>query len=152
MANKKSTADKTTKKSPAKRTTKRKPRAKKVAAAEETVVKEVAQVSTDEDIARSHLFGEIFWEYRAKMAEYEKVLLEFKVAEAELIKEKQDPKYSELLKMISSQAQLSEDLKRYASLLRGVQVKVANSLNLDIETFLKECTIDHETGVVTIFD
>jgi len=149
MAGKKTTAKKsTTEKKPATR----KPRAKKAAPKKEPEAIAEKAEDTADDIGRINLYGEIFWEYRAKMAEYEKALLEFKVKDEGLRKEKLDPKYAKLLSLIQEQAQLSEELKRYANLLRGVQVKVASKLNLDIETFLKGCTIDHETGVVTIFD
>ena len=149
MVSKKPTAKTTSKK----KATPKKPRAKKVAAkkAKKVVVKEADTLTTDE-MGRLNLYGEIFWEYRAKVAEYEVALLEFKIADGEVRQEKLDPKYKELLQLISTQVQLAESLKNYANLLRGVQVKVASKLNVDIKTFLKECTSDHETGVVTIFD
>jgi hypothetical protein len=131
----------------------KKPRAKKAAPkkAKKAVAKPV-EVVADNEYGRTSLFGEIFWEYRAKMAEYEKSLLEFKIKDKALREEKLDPKYKELLEMIEDKEQLTEELKKYARLLRGVQVKVAGKLNVDIETFLKECIIDHETGIVTILD
>lgn len=117
----------------------------------ETPVETVEEVE-DEDVAvRKTLHGEMFWEYRAKTAEYEKVLLEFRLVDKELKAEKSDPKYQKLLKLMADQERMVEELRKHADLLRGVQVKTAQKLGLDIETFLKECTIDHETGVVTIF-
>jgi hypothetical protein len=98
------------------------------------------------------IFGELFWEYRAKMAEYELALNELKAATKELMAEKQDPRYEKLLTMMGKEDRLKEQLKQYADLLRGVQVKVAEHLDVDIKTFLKDCIIDHETGVVKIFD
>ena len=150
MARKKPTA---TKSAAVKKPATRKPRAKKAAPKKETkATKKQVEDIVEDDIGRTNLYGEIFWEYRAKMAEYEKVLLEHNIADDGLRKEKLDPKYSKLLTLVREQAQLAEDLKSYANLLRGIQVRVASKLNLDIETFLRECTIDHETGVVTIFD
>lgn len=98
------------------------------------------------------IFGEIFWEYRAKTAEYEKALMELQNASKDLNAEKLDPKYEKLLNMMAQENRLREQLKNYADLLRGVQVKVAKHLDLDIKTFLKDCVVDHETGVVKIID
>lgn len=150
MARKKPTAKKST---IVKKPATKKPKAKKAVPKKKTKATTKKVVDTIEDeVGRTNLYGEIFWEYRAKMAEYEKVLLEYKIADNDLRKEKLDPKYRELLKLVQEQEDVSEELKRHANLLRGIQVRVASKLNLDIETFLKECTIDHETGVVTIFD
>ena len=153
MAVKTKVSKKSEVKSNKKKTAARKPRAKKAAPKKENkIVPELPKDHTRDELGRTSLFGEIFWEYRAKMAEYEKSLLEFRVVDKELREEKLDPKYKELLKLIHDRAQSTEELKKHADLLRGVQVKVASRLNVNIETFLKECTIDHETGIVTILD
>ena len=142
----------TTEKAPAKK--KATPRKRKSTAKKKVEEKpKVAEEEEDELFpAPMSIFGELFWEYRAKMAEYEKALIELQSASKDLDTEKLDPKYEKLLKMMAQENRLKEQLKQYADLLRGVQVKVAKRLDLDIKTFLKDCIIDHETGVVKIID
>ena len=148
---KKSTTDKEpAKKKPARkrRTTAKKSSSKKPAPKE----KEVKVEEEDLFPAPMAIFGELFWEYRAKMAEYEKALIELQTASKDLNTEKLDPKYEKLLNMMAQETRLREQLKQYAELLRGVQLKVAKHLDVDIKTFLKDCIVDHETGVVKIID
>jgi len=98
------------------------------------------------------LHGEIFWEYRAKTAEYEYTLLQLQQMVKALNLEKSDPKYKKLFELMQKEEVLKGELKQHAELLRGVQIKVANKLGLELQTFLKACTINHETGVVRIID
>lgn len=98
------------------------------------------------------LYGEVFWEYRAKTAEYEKALLELTISSKELKTELSDPKYKTVAELIEKENFLKGQLKERASFLRGAQIKAAKKLGLPIERFLKECFIDYETGVVRIFD
>ena len=98
------------------------------------------------------LHGELFWEYRAKTAEYEKALLELKSAQRELNIEKADLRYKKLLRLFEEEKRLAGDLKEHAGLLRGVQLKAAANLGLELDEFLNHCLIDHETGVVRIID
>lgn len=108
----------------------------------------------DEDLAPRvmSLHGELFWEYRAKLAEYEKTLLERNVALKELNRELSDPKYKKVVELITAEEEARKSLKQQASFLRGVQVKAATKLGISIDVFLKECLIDHETGVVRILE
>jgi hypothetical protein len=96
--------------------------------------------------------GELLWEYRAKMAEWEKVYLEGKGVNQRLAMEKLNPKYKELFSLIVEDEQKRLEVKRCAGLLRSVQEKAAAKLGISLEEFLTKCTIDHETGVVRFLD
>jgi hypothetical protein len=113
------------------------------------------KVVTEQDNAplpAKALHGELFWEYRAKTAEYEKMLLEHSIASKELKTELSDPKYKKVVDLMAQDEALRAQLKEYASLLRGAQLKAAAALGIPVEVFLKDCFIDHETGVVRIID
>lgn len=96
--------------------------------------------------------GELLWEYRAKMAEWEKVYLEGKGVNQRLAMEKLNPKYKELFSLMVEDEQKRLEVKRCAGLLRSVQEKAAAKLGVSLEEFLTKCTIDHETGVVRFLD
>lgn len=114
--------------------------------------KKVDVASEVDEFSPTSIHGELFWEYRAKAAEYEKALLELTMCSRELKTELSDPKYKRIVELISNEETFKAQLKEYANLMRGAQVKVANSLGISIETFLKNCLIDYETGVVRILE
>lgn len=117
--------------------------------------KKAAAVVVEQDdlpLPAMALHGELFWEYRAKTAEYEKILLEQNVSSKELKTELSDPKYKKVVDLMAKDEALRAQLKEYASLLRGAQLKAAAALGISIEVFLKDCFIDHETGVVRFID
>ena len=86
------------------------------------------------------------------MAEWEKAFSDNKFSTYKLDKEKSDPKYQKLLLMMSQDAQVKAEVKRCGDLLKEVQERAAKSLGISTEEFLKNCTIDHMTGVVRYLD
>ncbi len=146
MASKKPKAKASVKKVPAKKAP-----AKKV-----KKVKSPAKVRANEE--REDMFpaamrlGDLLWEYRAKMAEWEKAFADSKFSTYKLDKEKSDPKYQKLLLMLAQEAQVKAEVKRCGDTLKEVQERAAKSLGISTEEFLKSCTIDHITGVVRYLD
>jgi len=98
------------------------------------------------------LYGELFWEYRAKTAEWEKAFLDSCMASKVVKDMSQDPKYKPLLDVLRSEEQARTELKQRAGILKAVQERVAERLNIGLDYFLKNCLIDFDTGVVSFLE
>lgn len=150
---KKTEAKASKKKTPAKKATPRKKAAKTAKKkSEKPVVVETVDIDDDDMFPPSMNLGEMLWEYRARMAEWERAFAEGMFTDYQLVQEKADPKYRRLFELMAEDEQRRAEIKRCASYLRGIQEKAAKKLGISLEDFLKNCTVDHDTGVVKLLD
>lgn len=98
------------------------------------------------------LFGELFWEYRAKTAEWEKAFLDSCLASKACTEEKKDPKYAPLLELMQEEERALKEVKQRGTVLKAVQERVAKRLGISLEDFLAKCVIDFDTGIVRLLD
>ena len=135
---------------PKKAAAKKTPRAKKAATKKAEEVKPVLEEVDEGPIALN--LGDLFWEYRAKTSEWEKAYADHRFTEFRFSQEKSDPKYIKLLALLEEHDRSKEALKQYGLQLREVQAKAAKKLGISLQEFLKNCTVDHETGIVRFLD
>ncbi len=98
------------------------------------------------------LQGELFWEYRAKYAEWEKTFSDIRLVEELLKIEKAKPEYKRIFDLIDQEVLLRDVVRSDGAFLMDVQKRVAKSIGLSLDEFLSKCVIDHETGVMRIID
>jgi hypothetical protein len=128
-----------------------KKKAQKTAAKKEAVV----EVDPNEPLPVKSLRGKILWEYRALYAEWKAAYAEGRLAAEKYKQEITDtngqikPKYKELLDLIALDRQCRKEVRQRGVLLTEVQRRMAEKLNLTLEDFIKNYTVDIDTGAVT---
>lgn len=140
MATKKPSAKKKKKVTPKKRASKKK------------IVPKLEKEAVRDPSEPLMLYGDLFWEYRAKTAEWERTNSQLEFSILELGVEKKDPKYTKLLKMIRKEVALRRELKANADFLRHVQKRVSDRLGIELSDFLGRCVVDYDTGIVRFTD
>jgi hypothetical protein len=154
MAARKKKADKATdeKKVSRKRKTPRKPRKKATAKEQKEAV---VDIDPNEPMPAKSLRGKILWEYRALYAEWKVAYAEGRLVSEKYRQEITDtngqikPKYKELLDLIALDQNCREEVRKRGAALKDAQVRMAEKLDLSYEEFVKNYTVDIDTGAVT---
>ena len=140
------------KKSSAKKSSAKKTPPTKKSSTMRSSAKKKAKVNETELFPPEMNLGELLWEYRARTAEWEKAFAEANLANHKVVQEKTDPKYKKLFDLMADNDRKRAEIQLAATRLKQVQSKAAEKLGLTLDDFVKNCTVDHDTGLVRFLD